>query len=330
MAGFHISAAGRVAGLGVALTLGSCSVLEEIPLPELPELALPEFLRSTETTRIIGIAPAAGPCLAEDADDKEMAGSLLRRSATAGYDYDTVLLIGSSSTLGLAPRFSFIDRSAQVEDRPGDSTPGVGSRKADATERGGFGTTGALPNVYDVSYNIFDLAFSGPMVIGPGAAEVEIPSTGSVTFSGPIALELITPDTDGGVTVTKARGRFSLQAGYGSGRGAFAASGFDADLPFDRLTWTNLFQCGGRFVSSGKGVVSVQDGDGPLLPPFKTGRDAVPFRAVFESAQFAPEERPAPPVSAGGTFLIESDAGTLTGVFLSDLPPAAEDDAEAE
>ncbi|WP_375229596.1 hypothetical protein [Roseobacter sp. S98] len=326
----RISLLARMTGLALLIGTAGCSVLEELPLPELPEIGLPEFLKPTETDRLIGIAPAAGSCIAEDKDDKEMAGSLLRRSAAAGYDYDTVLLTGRSSNLGLAPRFSFIDRSAQVEERPSDSTPGVGSRKADASERGGFGTSGSLPNVYDVSYNIFDQEFSGPMVIGPGAAEIEIPSTGSVTFAGPIALELITADEGGTISVIRAKGRFAFTAGYGSGQGTFAASGFDAELPFDQISWTNLFQCGGRFVSSGKGVVTVQKGDGPPLPPFKTGRDAVPFRAVFESAQFAPEERPAPPVSAGGTFLIESDAGTLTGVFLSDLPPAADDDEEAE
>ena len=117
-----------------------------------------------------------------------------------------------------------------------------------------------------------------------------------------------------------------MQAGYGSGRGNFAASGF-SNLPFDALNWTGLFMCGTRFVSGGQGSITVQAEGGPPLPPFKTGREAVEFTALFESTQFAPIERLAPPIAIGGVFVIQSDSGTITAVFLSDHVEEPEPDA---
>ncbi|WP_300038630.1 hypothetical protein [uncultured Roseobacter sp.] len=304
------------------LALAGCGVFpEDFPV-------VPDVLKEQDTGRFTGLPPAQS-CDRNEVKDKNMTGALLRQSEAAGFAFDIVYVTGRSSRLGLAPEISFADRSDA--DLPEEIEGAVfrGSRKSTATQRSGFGPDDTLPNVYDITYSVWEKNFSGPVVLGPGAVGAEIPTTGASTFSGRIALQLITADKDGNPVETSATGSFSLRAGYGSGRASFAASGFDADLPFDSLTWENLFLCGTRFVSSGKGVVSVRTGDGPALPPFKTGREPVPFTAVFESSQFAPEERPGPPVAAGGVFAIESDAGTLTAVFLSDLPPAVEDEEEA-
>ena len=117
-----------------------------------------------------------------------------------------------------------------------------------------------------------------------------------------------------------------MTAGYGSKRGQFTAEGFGDALPFERLTWSNLYLCGTRFVSSGEGEVRVQTGDARAEPPFLGPRGPGKLVSVLESSLFAPEGRPAGPFAAGGVFVVQSDVGTLSAVFLSELPknPALE------
>lgn len=283
-------------------------------------IPIPEGLRKKETTRVIALKPEANCDLAV-IDDTALAGAFLRRSQAAGYSYDTVFITGNSSTLGLSGKLSFDDRTGADDGDDTTKTTFEGAKKATATQRIGFGPDATLPNVYDISYTNKGIDFEGALVVGPGAIGTEIPSTGAATYIGQITIDVITQTKDGGTNRASGTGQFTMLAGYGSKRATFTASGFDTDtLPFEALTWSNLFMCGTRFVSSGKGSVQVQSGDGIGQPPFKTGREQSPFTAVFEASQFAPQERPAPPTSLGGVFSIESDIGTITGVFLSAQP----------
>lgn len=257
-------------------------------------------------------------CDAPEEIEKRLTGAFLRQSSAAGATFVPVLISGRENANGLAPDFSLNDlaQTPAVEGTPAK----VVQRRQDAAarERHGFGQAGRLPNVYDVSYTINQITFSGPLVAGTGAFINEVPTSGNTRFTGQVAIELTTQTDAGDTSTQRAVGRFAMLAGYGSARGGFTASGFDAALPFDTLNWSNLFLCGTRIVSSGKGNVTVRQGDGPALSPFKADRAPAAFNALFESSLLAATERPGPPQGFGGVFVIQSDNGTMTAVFLSD------------
>lgn len=300
----------------VILTLGACGVIAA-RLAEQP------------VERVTGVEVTQA-CDAPQEIEKRLSGAFLRQSSAAGQNFVPVLITGRENANGLAPNFTFTDeaQTQEVEGIPG--TVFQGPRKATSKEIPGFGTSGSLPNVYDITYGIGDITFSGPLVTGPGAFIYEVPSSGDTVFSGRIAVTVIRPTATGETETLKAKGQFAMRAGYGSARASFTATNFDAALPFDTLNWSNLFLCGTRFVSSGKGVVTVQKADGPALSPFKLDRAPAALTAVFESSLLATRDRPAPPAGFGGVFVIQSDNGTMTAVFLSDQPPELkEEDADA-
>ena len=141
----------------------------------------------------------------------------------------------------------------------------------------------------------------------------------------------ITVNRNGGLASTTnvylrgAEGRFTASIGFGSGRSTFTVDALQvtsgAALPFATLTWGPLGLCGARVVSSGQGAIKLVAEDGRKVSPFLTGRAPTPLRSSFEAAQFAADDRPGPPGRFGGVFLIESDEGTISAVFLSDGAP---------
>ncbi len=285
-------------------------------------------LEALPTTRVTTV-PATQACDASVQNEKRLTGAYLRQSDASGLTFVPVLVTGRENRNGLTEEVSVNDQSQTREVAGTDKTTFEGSKDGIAKALSGFGPKDILPNVYEVTYSAKDTTFRGPMVLGPGSFNREIPSSGGRLFTGRIALTLITQAEDGAQSEVSATGRFSLEAGYGSARGRMIANEFDVGLPFESLNWNNLFLCGSRFVSSGQGTVTVQTEGGPPLAPFKQDRDDAPFTALFESGQFAPEERPGPPVGIGGVFVIQSDNGTLTGVFLSDQPAIVEVEADA-
>ena len=275
-------------------------------------------LKENETAQLVGLV-LDQPCVVTRREGRRLAGAYLRQPKAA-LGFDPIFVTGKESRKAL-PRNLIFDDSAVRRVRPGQEPDTLeGSRRSVAVVRSGFAPSGALPNVYDLSYRADRIDYEGPIVVGPSAAGFEVPTSGLVSYTGRIELALITQDETGAVQTTKAEGTFSLAAGYGSGRAMFQASGFAPMLPFDSLSWSNLFLCGARFVSSGQGQVLVGAADGPKAPPFQSGRDPVPLKSIFESSQFAPDPRPGAPATIGGIFVVSSDAGTLTGVFLSGVP----------
>ncbi|MGC9420492.1 MAG: hypothetical protein ACP5EN_16135 [Rhodovulum sp.] len=189
--------------------------------------------------------------------------------------------------------------------------------RSSATPLAGFGPGDAMPGVFDFAYRSDGVDYGGPIVVGRSPRGTDLPTTGNSRFTGRAELSLARPD---GATTT-AQGRFEATIGYGGGQSAFLLSGMTVTegppLPFTALTWTGLGQCGARIVSSGKGSVRVQTAEGRATTPFARGREVPEIRSAFESALFGAKGEAGPPARFGGAFLIEGDAGTLSGVFLS-------------
>lgn len=301
-------------GIFVVLTLGlvGCGVISD-------RLAAQKIKRVTTL-------PADQACDAPEQNEPRLTGAFLRQSAASGSGFVPVLVAGRASRSAIDPDLTINEQSQTRETQDIRGTTVVGSKSGTAKRRPGFGPPDAVPNVYDISFEAQDITFSGPMVVGPSSFGIEMPSSGATLFSGRIEMDFTTQDESGAAQTVRAQGRFSMQAGYGSQSGSLTASGFDADLPFDTLSWSNLLLCGTRFVSGGQGIVTVQTEGGPPLAPFKTDRATAPFVALFEAALFAPQERPATPTSLGGIFVIQSDNGTLRAVFLSDQLPEPDAD----
>jgi hypothetical protein len=291
----------------LSLTLAACE-----SLPEIPTLG--------EAGQLVGLVPDQ-PCELTRAEGRRGVGAFLRKPEGA-FGYDAIFVAGRINRRGLQRNIVF-DDTAIRRLRPRDDDGLGGSRRSSAVRRGGFGRTG-LPNVYDLTYRTQRVNYEGPLVIGPGPAATEIPSTGRLIFAGRAEMEIRLEGAEGGVISQAATGRFRFEAGYGTGRGRLTIDGLASDgaLPFTALTWTELYLCGARFVSSGQGEVRVTTPEGRDRYPFQTGRDPVPLRAALEASQFAPAARPGPPDALGGVLLVESDQGTISAVFLSDAPPA--------
>lgn len=306
-----LPAAGRRACLAVAasaLALSGCGPIDA-------------FKSSTVGERL-GLAPVA-PCEVTKLEGKRLIGAFLRQvSASEGYEMFSVT--GVARSTGLPKKLEFDESKIR---RLSLSKEGElsGSRRSTVTPRAGFPNTGALPAVYDMTYRAGGIDYAGPMVVGTSAAGFEIPTTGRALYAGAVQLSLTNFLEDGTVETASAQGRFNIDVGYGSGRARFVVSALETSdgvgLPFETLIWDNLGICGTRVVSSGQGSVKVVSPEGRRSSPFVTGRSVAPARSNFESMQFANQERPAPPDGFGGIFSIESDVGTLSAVFLSDVSP---------
>ncbi len=193
-----------------------------------------------------------------------------------------------------------------------------GTNRSTLKLRPGFASGAKLPNVYDLGYREGEMDYAGVMVAGASPGAEEIPSGGAASYSGRVVVGL-GPALSGGSSA-QAEGRFTLTVGYGTQRAVLRIDLTGGTLPFARLDWSNLYLCGTRLVSSGQGEVSVTDATGATAPPFGTASQPVPILSRFDVTLIAPVQRPAPPQGIGGVFLIQSDLGTLTGVFLSDQP----------
>ncbi len=269
---------------------------------------------------------AMGPieaCIPSRKDGKRLLGAYLRR-VEAAQGYEMFSVTGKARSSGLPRNLAFDDRKIRRL-RGGGDGPLTGSRRSTVTPHPGFAATGTLPAVYELSYRAEKIDYTGALVVGNSAAGFEIPTTGRMVHSGRIALTLSLFDAAGGAAVATAEGRFTASIGFGSGRSTFTVDALQvtsgAALPFATLTWGPLGLCGARVVSSGQGAIKLVAEDGRKVSPFLTGRAPTPLRSSFEAAQFAADDRPGPPGRFGGVFLIESDEGTISAVFLSDGSP---------
>ncbi len=313
--GWRLSISPVICALFAAAFLASCEgVVDDV--------------KESPTAQLVGLVQDQ-PCVITPREGRRLAGAYLRQPVAA-LGFDPVFIDGRINRRGLKKNIQF-DDTAIRRLRPLDDDGFKGSRKSEATARSGFGPTDQLPNVYDLNYRTKKVNYQGPLVVGPGPAATEIPTTGKAVFTGPVALQLHAFDDEGGLTTQEVQARFRFEAGYGSGRGSFTIFELPTDgrVTFSELTWTELFLCGARFVSSGQGEVQVSV-SGARRYPFQTGREPVPLRASFEASQFAPMDRPGPPQSFGGILIIESDLGTISAVFLSDDPPEPAPEAASE
>lgn len=276
-------------------------------------------VKDNETAQLVGLV-LDQPCVLTRREGRRLTGAYLRQPEGA-LGFDPVLIDGRLNRKGVQKNIQF-DDTALRRLRPAEDDGFRGSRRSVAQKRAGFRSEPNLPGVYDLGYRTKKVNYRGPLVAGPSPTAQEIPTSGKAVFEGPVQLGLYQFAEDGAVTETTAQGRFRFEAGYGSKRGTLTVSGFSGDLGFDTLTWTRLYLCGARFVSSGQGQVRVSS-DGKARYPFQTGREPIPLRSAFEAAQFASVTRPGPPAWLGGVFVIESDQGTISAVFLSDDPPAS-------
>ncbi|MDE0968750.1 MAG: hypothetical protein OSA51_05010 [Octadecabacter sp.] len=277
-----------------------------------------DAVKGNETAQILGLV-LDQPCTLTSREGRRLAGAYLRRPIIAPLGFDLLFINGRESRAGL-PRSLIIDDTAlrRLKDRNEDDTL-TGSHRSTATLHAGFAPESTLPNVYALAYRANKIEYTGPLVVGPTMAEFEIPTSGSQTFAGRIDVSLFTQSPDGSPLSATSTGTFEMSTGYGEKRAHFTVSGLGADLPFESLSWTNLYQCGARLVSSGEGRVTTKSESNAATPPFQTDQTPVPLNSMFESSLFAPATRPALPEKVGGTFVIQSDVGTITGVFLSDV-----------
>ncbi|MEM7491648.1 MAG: hypothetical protein AAF390_21230, partial [Pseudomonadota bacterium] len=232
-------------------------------------------LKESETAQLVGLVQDQ-PCVLTRREGRRLAGAYLRRPVAA-MGFDAVFVEGRLNRRGLQRSLVFDD--TRIRRLRPDRADGLeGARRSRAVPRPGFGRAEGLPNVYDLTYRTRRVDYGGPLVVGPGPAATEIPSTGTAVFSGRAELELRTAEADGTPVTRQASGRFRFEAGYGSGRGRFRLTDLDpaAALPFTELQWTELFLCGARFVSSGQGEVRVGSG-GRLRYPFQAGRTPQPL-----------------------------------------------------
>lgn len=276
-------------------------------------------VKESPTAQLVGLV-LDQPCVLTPRDGRRLSGAYMRQPAVTPDAFDPIFITGRESRAGL-PRSIVFDDTAVRRLRPDEETGNLGgSKKSDAIPVSDFAPDGTLPNVYTLTYRAAKIDYTGSLVVGNSMAAFEIPTSGAQSFAGRIELTLTTPTEDGGTRIRSATGSFSMAAGYGSKRAQFRATGFGSALPFDTLTWSNLYLCGTRLVSSGAGEVKIQtETDAPAFP-FQGGREPVPLRSIFESSLFGPEERPAGPKALGGVLVVQSDVGTITGVFLAPLP----------
>lgn len=286
-------------------------------------LSCSKVVKSIQSNRMVeklgfGIAV---PCDINLYQQRRMTGAMLKRAVgTAGGV--PLYVSGAASERGDAgplPRKLVIEgttiRGLTPSEESGE-TRLEGRRGAVAEPVAGLGSGDRLPQAYDLSYHLDDIAYEGPLVVGMSPTSTEIPKSGEAMLIGPMRV-IFAP---AGGEVTRALGRFTLVIGYGTGRASFTATDFAVEsgppLPFARLDWTRLGVCAPRVVSSGQGKVSFTDAAGmrvPILP-------ATPepsARMSFEASQFAGVKRPGPPGAVGGILAVQGNVAALEGVFVS-------------
>lgn len=279
---------------------------------------VPEPIKPANLIELAGLATDA-PCDVTYVEGRRLAGAYLRSVKTA--PGSEVFFVTGRRVREVVPGNLIFDEGRIGLVRFSQIGFLKGTRKMQAAPRDGFGPPGTMPNVFDLSYRSDGIDYGGVAVIGPSPTGAEFPTTGRASFGGRVDLVLTRTPADGATTRTRATGTFRSLVGYGSGRGAFEIAGLKViegpPLEFTGLTWSRLGLCGSRMTSSGQGEVRVIRRDGRRALPFAKGRAPVPLRAKFESSHFAAKSRPAPPTGHGGVFIIESDEGTISGVFLT-------------
>lgn len=302
-----LKALSRLPALAVTLALAGCAVADIVKDANIPEL--------------VGLAEDE-PCVITTREGRKLAGAYLRRPIGDAQGYDVLFISGKESRSDLPRSLELDDRTLR---RLGGNPLGDGLRGSSRSTvklTPGFRSSGKVPNVYDLSYRAAGVDYGGALVVGSSPAGDEIPTSGGASYSGRIAVSVTSPASDGGAAA-QGIGRFTLTAGFGTKRANLDVDLSGAGLPFTRISWDNLYLCGARFVSSGQGQVTVTDRAGKTAPPFQTGAEPAALNSRLEAVLVAPETRPAPPQGAGGVFAVQSDLGSISGVFLSDQPGGA-------
>lgn len=278
-------------------------------------------VKASQTAQLVGLV-LDQPCVLTPREGRRLAGAYLRQPTAAPDGYDPIFITGRENKAGLPRSVVFDDKAVRRMNANTQTGDLAGSRRSNAVPRAGFAAPNSLPNVYDLTYRADKIDYQGALVVGNSMAAFEVPTSGAQRFTGRIEVTLKTPNGRGGSISRSATGTFVMNTGYGSKRAQFTAQGLRAGLPFDRLNWTNLYLCGTRIVSSGEGEVTIASPNVAATAPFQSEGAPVALRSVFESSIFAPEARPAAPANIGGVLVVQSDAGTITGVFLSSQPSA--------
>lgn len=293
--------------LALVALQGGCAAVDAVKDANIPEL--------------VGLAEDE-PCVLTPREGRKLAGAYLRQPKGDAQSFDVLFVSGKESRSDLPRKLELDDRTLR---RLGGNPleDGLrGSSRSTVKLRPGFRSGAALPNVYDLGYRAAGVDYGGTLVIGSSPAEDEIPTGGAASLTGRIVVDIGSPTSDG-QPVTRGVGRFTLTAGYGAQRGNLNVDLSGAGLPFTRLSWTNLYLCGARFVSSGQGQVLATGRDGRTAPPFQTPDGPTPLKSQLEAVLIAAEARPAPPQGIGGVFAVQSDLGSISAVFLSDQPQGA-------
>lgn len=301
---FGLKAVSRLTVLALVLAQTGCAAVDAVKDANLPEL--------------VGLADDE-PCVLTRREGRKLAGAYLRKPEGDAQGYEVLFISGKESRSDLPRKLELDNRTLR---RLGGNPLGEGLRGSSRSTvklRPGFRTSGEVPNVYDLAYRAAGVNFGGTLVVGSSPAGDEIPTSGAASYSGRIVVDLASPASDGG-TAAQGVGRFTLTAGYGTQRARLTVDLAGAGLPFTSLSWDNLYLCGARFVSSGQGQVLVTDRAGKTAPPFQTGAEPAALTSRLEAALVAAENRPAPPQGVGGVFAVQSDLGTISGIFLSDQP----------
>jgi hypothetical protein len=245
------------------------------------------------------------------------------RQSDATQQFEVLSLTGPVREARL-PRLLVVDEVRTRLSATTDQEEGA-TRRVSAAPRAGFSDGTRLPAVYDLSYTADDENFAGPLVVGNSAVGPELPTTGRGVFRGRVELSRVVFEQTGNTVASTAEAEFLAVVGFGSGSARFALSNVNTtsgpEFPFASLEWRNLGVCGARVVSTGQGTVRLVSGDGRLVSPFTDERRLPVLLSSFESVQFFSDAPPAPPGEFGGIFSIESDAGTLAAVFLSQGTP---------
>lgn len=279
-----------------------------------------EAVQTSKTFELLGLAPDE-PCVVTKREGRRLVGSYLRQP-TASAGSDVFFVTGKESRKGLPRNLEFNDQTVR-RIRPTDDGPLEGARRSVATPIKGLGAAGALPAAYNITYRSERIDYEGPAVVGPSPTGFEIPTTGQVIYEGNVQLTLTAASDEGAPVTTVKMAKFTANIGYGSQQARFKVDASGTGLPFEGVQWSRLGICGSRITSSGQGQVFFVQPDGSRLVPFQAGREVTPLRALLESSQFASGDRPGPPDSFGGTFVISGDVGTLAGVFIATQPKGA-------
>lgn len=205
--------------------------------------------------------------------------------------------------------YSFSDSDGPDANRvltDGRSTVVRGSRS--------FTGTYEYVTVYEQTYVSGGVTFDTNGIFGVVTRPADIPTTGSATYTGEAAAQLVT-STEG---FDLSNGTSTVTADFGSGTVDVTMTGFTATnlatgnagpAPIDTITATGMQIAGNRF--SG-GTVSTTNGGATASP---TGPNTT---AVAQGAFFGYDTANSTPDEVGGIFLMQGDNGIITGGFIAD------------